>query len=130
MIVYDVTNEESIKNLEAWIQEYENNNPCEFVISIVGNKVSANFKLIDEVDLISSPQIHPRVAKILKKYSLNHYFVSAKTNEGMEDLFYNTVKTADDLGYINNFNMNHRETIIETNSTMSKKKDKKKSCCQ
>ena len=39
MIVYDVTNEESIKNLEEWIREYENNNPCEFIISIVGNKV-------------------------------------------------------------------------------------------
>ena len=39
MIVYDVTNEESIKNLEDWIREYENNNPCEFIISIVGNKV-------------------------------------------------------------------------------------------
>jgi hypothetical protein len=25
--------------LEEWIKEYENNNPCEFVISIVGNKV-------------------------------------------------------------------------------------------
>ena len=39
MIVYDVTSQESIKNLEEWIKEYENNNPCEFIISIVGNKV-------------------------------------------------------------------------------------------
>lgn len=40
IICYDVSNEDSIKNLEEWIREYENNNPCEFVISIVGNKVS------------------------------------------------------------------------------------------
>jgi hypothetical protein len=81
------------------------------------------------VDLLPDATIHPRVQKILKKYSLNHYFVSAKTNEGIEDLFFNTVKTADDLGYINNFNMNHRETIIEQNSSVIKKKVKKKGCC-
>jgi hypothetical protein len=79
--------------------------------------------------LISNPIIHSKVQKILKKYSLNHYFVSAKTGEGLEDLFFNTVKTADDLGYINNFNMNHRETIIETNSSVSRKTSKNKKCC-
>lgn len=39
MVVYDVTNEESIRSLEDWISEFENNNPCDFIISIVGNKV-------------------------------------------------------------------------------------------
>ena len=39
MIVYDVTCKESMKSLEEWVKEYENNNPCDFVVSIVGNKV-------------------------------------------------------------------------------------------
>lgn len=80
--------------------------------------------------MVPDQKIHPRVQKILKKYSLNHFFVSAKTGEGIEDLFYSTVKVADDLGYINNFNMNHRETIIENNSSsVIRKKEKKKGCC-
>ena len=39
MIVYDVTSEESMKSVEEWIKEYEMNNPCDFIISLVGNKV-------------------------------------------------------------------------------------------
>lgn len=39
MIVYDVTSSESMKALEDWINEYENKNPSDFIISIVGNKV-------------------------------------------------------------------------------------------
>ena len=39
MIVYDVTCKDSMKSLEEWVKEYENNNPCDFVVSIVGNKV-------------------------------------------------------------------------------------------
>ena len=66
----------------------------------------------------------------MKKYSLNHYFVSAKTNKGIDDLFHLTVKTADDLGYINNFNMNHRETVIENNSSVSKRPNKNSGCCK
>ena len=84
----------------------------------------------NQVDLLKEPKIHPRIQKIVKKYSINHFFSSAKSNQGIDDLFMQTVKNADDLGYINNFNMNHRETIIDNNSTRNpKKKQKREGCC-
>lgn len=84
-----------------------------------------------KVDLIDEQKIHPRVKKVLKKYSLQHYFVSAKTGEGIDNLYFQTVKLADDVGYINNFNMNGRETIMDhskKNLNMKKKKKESKCC--
>ena len=69
--------------------------------------------------------------KVLKKYSLQHYFVSAKTGEGINDLFHQTVKQADDAGYINDFNIHGRETIMDRNKKYPDNKAKKdnKKCC-
>ena len=76
-------------------------------------------------------EIDDRVQKIIKKYNFNHFFVSAKTNEGIENLFFETVKNADDLGYINDFNINHRDTVIQHSNSTTKIKNKKKDkgCC-
>ena len=38
LLVYDITNEESFKNVTTWLEEAQNNGSSELVVCLVGNK--------------------------------------------------------------------------------------------
>ena len=41
MVVYDVTNEESLAKAETWLEELRNTAPSEMLICLCGNKMDA-----------------------------------------------------------------------------------------
>lgn len=84
IVVYDVTIESSYNNLQYWINEFKNASNCSNQdIFIVGNKI----------DLTEKAIINSNSAKQLAKANNFHFFqTSAKTGEGVIDLFQNVAK--------------------------------------
>lgn len=84
IVVYDVTIESSFNNLQYWINEFKNASNCSNQdIFIVGNKIDLFEKIAVDADSA-------------KKFAISnnfHFFqTSAKTGEGVIDLFQNVAK--------------------------------------
>lgn len=79
ILVYDVTNKESLENLKTWIQEINNKAPQGIAVIIVGNKI----------DLVNERTVSQDAGlEVAKELGAVHYFeVSAKTGEGINQLF-------------------------------------------
>ena len=78
--MYDMTDESSFKKVEDyWIQEAKNNSDSEVIICLVGNKCdmpAASFQVTQhDVDTLS------------ESIGLRKYRVSAKTGEGVQEMF-------------------------------------------
>lgn len=84
IVVYDVTIESSYNNLQYWINEFKNASNCSNQdIFIVGNKIDLTEKMI----------IDSNSAKQQANANNFHFFqTSAKTGEGVIDLFQNVAK--------------------------------------
>lgn len=71
LIVYDITDKQSIKEAHMWIQELKLKGPKNIKIVVVGNKL----------DLVEN---NPQTNDFME----SHYYVSAKTGYNINDAFY------------------------------------------
>ena len=76
MIVFDLTNKESFKNIENWINEVTKYTGNDIIIICLGNKS-------DLKSCISKNMIED----VKKKLKISFFDVSAKTGDGVEDAF-------------------------------------------
>ena len=81
MAVYDVTNPSSFTCAKKWIKQTREAYP-EVMIVLVGNKC-------DKLATVSVQEI----ADYVKHHNVMHSEVSAKTNSGINDLFYHIART-------------------------------------
>ena len=75
--VIDLTSEYSIKKIDFWLKEYENNrNPeCESIIIALGNKIDCKERVISFKD----------ISEIFKKKNIEYREISAKNNENIQE---------------------------------------------
>jgi Ras-related protein Rab-21 len=113
ILVYDVTIEDTFKRVKKWVEELKAFNK-NTVISIAGNKIDLKNFDIDKDEAI----------KYSQEENAKHYFTSAKTGEGLEDIFNQITKEIVKVAP----NLNRRETkklavgkTVENNS---------KGCCK
>ena len=83
ILVYDVTNKDSFVKLKIWLNDAQMNVSTETEMIIVGNKI----------DLIEKRQVKFETLKEFgDKHNIDVFEVSAKTGEGVEDIFSNLTK--------------------------------------
>lgn len=85
LIVYDSSNSETLQQVSYWISELKKEN-VDGVVFLVGNKS-------DLVETLSK-----EMEDIVKTVNLPHFRVSAKTADGIEDLFLELVRKIMDKG--------------------------------
>ena len=118
VIVYDVTNEESLEGAKYWIQELKGKGPENILMVLTGNKmdlVEDLGKTIDKVD---------RYIEELKKERLNimEIKVSAKSNLNIDKVFIGIAKS-----------IKKKEAVVVSGEDFIKidipRFNKKKKCC-
>lgn len=79
IVMYDITNEESFKNLERWVKEIETYLPGSVPKLLVGNKSD-----------LSSERTVPKenAEELAEKLGMSYTETSAKTSEGIKEAFY------------------------------------------
>ena len=79
ILVYDITNARSFERVQKWIEEVRSyNKECEIVIC--GNKVDIKETYEDGVD-------KDKAKEYVVNKGIEHFYTSAKTGEGLEEVF-------------------------------------------
>ena len=81
LIVFDLTNEESFKNIKTWIKEVTSFTGQDVIILCLGNKMDIK----NEIN-------HDIIEQFKKETNLEIYNVSAKTGEGIENAFIHIIE--------------------------------------
>lgn len=121
ILVYDVTLKETFSKVEKWYDELKVFNQ-DTVIAIAGNKVDMNKIDVDKQS----------VAQYCDNNDIKHVYTSAKTGEGLEEIFYNLAKeVAEKMQSDNSTNKKKKGLKItgDNESTFSKRKKDDGSCC-
>jgi Ras-related protein Rab-21 len=79
--VYDVSLKETFLKVEKWYEELKIFN-SDTVIAIAGNKVDMNIIDVDK----------SLVSQYCKEKDIEHIYTSAKTGEGLDEIFYKVAK--------------------------------------
>ena len=80
LVVYDVTNRESFKNIKKWMEDIDKNCYNGIIIFLVGNKIDE--KQNREVSTDEGKELG-------EKYNINYFECSAKTGKNIEELYFN-----------------------------------------
>ena len=119
ILVFDVSSKDSYESLEKWHKSVVETAPANVIEVIVGNKVDL------DLGLIEFNQANELATRIKAKL----FFVSAKTGEGIDEIFYDI---ADRLCK-NKLLCSFKEKTDEGNSSFALSqtagKRKKKLCC-
>ena len=115
ILVYDITNARSFERVQKWIEEVRSyNKECEIVIC--GNKVDIKETYEDGVD-------KNKAKAYVESKGIEHFYTSAKTGEGLEEVFeYVAKKVVDNYereskgNSGNGFNKN-KKVVINRNSS-------------
>ena len=122
LLIYDVGNRKSFDRVEFWLKELkENNRIDELFICLVGNKID-----LEDKRVISTEEGE----KYAKNNNINFMEVSAKSGEGITDLFSKAIKGSMDKV----FSTNEKEEIddkVRLSSFLEKDefKQKNRMCC-
>jgi Ras-related protein Rab-2A len=100
MVVYDITSGESFKHVQNWIQDIHDESPKTVSIILIGNKIDLEDKRVVSFDEGNEFAI---------KNGIIFGETSAKTGDGIEDIFLKSVKQI-----VNNMNENYYELTSET----------------
>ena len=121
LLIYDVGNRKSFERLEYWISELKENNKIDELYTIlVGNKIDLREKRV------ISREEGERYAL---NNNINYSEVSAKTGEGILELFNEITKgTMDKIFSANGENNEDKEQIYAYLDSKNLKKKKKKCC--
>jgi small GTP-binding protein len=89
LIIFDLTEEKSLMSVESWIKEVRDYASEGTILILVGNKLDLTQGVFPQKHKISNEKID----RVMAKNNIKHYFeVSAKTNEGIDELFYSCAK--------------------------------------
>lgn len=117
IFVFDLTNMNSLQNIEMWYREYKNSAPDESktFIFLVGNKADMIDKAVDNHDLITA---------YINKYKFIYFETSAKSGANIQELFDKIKEKACEY-------YDHNDSFDKSMSLHIKLEDgqKKTSCC-
>ena len=120
LLIYDVCDRKSYERIGFWMDELKQNNEIEqLYIILVGNKID-----LEEKRVVTREEAE----KYAEDNNINYLEVSAKTGEGILDLFNEVTKGTMDKVFNDQDNNEDKEkikTYLDTNNN----KKKKKKCC-
>ena len=121
LLVFDVCERKSFEQIEYWLKELKESKKLDSLyIVIVGNKIDLENKRV---------VTREEGEKYAEKNNINYFEVSAKTGEGIEDMFNDITKgTIDKIFKENQDNIEDKNQIY---AYLDNKKSfkKKKKCC-
>ena len=130
LVVYDITNKDSFKNVSTWIQDCKNQSPKTIFMVLVANKSDLNDKR--EVSYDDGKDL-------AEKNNMLFFETSAKNGDNIEEIFGNSAQEiakkiedgyydldSDSCGIKQGINNKKVEVHLKD---YSGKKDKKKKCC-
>ncbi len=117
ILVYDVSLKETFQKVEKWYDELTVFN-SDTVIAVAGNKID-----MKKVDIDNNI-----IDDFCKEKNVNHIFTSAKTGEGLEEVFYIVCKN---IANKMNLEINKKHSVKKGIKLQidENKDDKKDSCC-
>ena len=102
IIVFDMNNEESFKNIIFWFDLIEEkNNKEDIIIYVVGNESIENCEVKTKEDIENLLKIHKNYKDYLIN-TINYMIVNLKTNKNIEKLFDSIVEKKNSLKKENN----------------------------
>ena len=120
LLIYDVCDRKSYERIGFWMDELKQNNEIEqLYIILVGNKID-----LEEKRVVTREEAE----KYAEDNNINYLEVSAKTGEGILDLFNEITKGTMDKVFNDQDNNEDKEKIKTYLDTNSNRKRKKKCC--
>jgi small GTP-binding protein len=121
LLIYDICNRKSFERIEFWMNELKENNQIESLYTIlVANKIDLEDKRV---------VTREEGEKYAENNNINYFEVSAKTGEGIVDLFNNITKgTIDKIFAANQENNEDKKHIFEYLDNKNYNKKQKKCC--
>jgi small GTP-binding protein len=121
LLIYDVCDRKTYERIGFWMDELKQNNEIEqlYIIS-VGNKID-----LEEKRVVAREEAE----KYAEDNNINYLEVSAKTGEGILDLFNEVTKGTMDKVFNDQDNNEDKEKIKTYLDTNNNRKRKKKKCC-
>ena len=110
ILAYDITQKKSFDKLKKWIENINNNASKDAIICLVANKIDKT----DDIK-IKTEEGKAKAAE----FNMNYYETSAKTGEGIDQLFEETIKNIVERKFYRTKNL----------SLVNDKKLEKKKCC-
>ena len=121
LLIYDVCDRKSYERIGFWMDELKQNNEIEqLYIILVGNKID-----LEEKRVVTREEAE----KYAEDNNINYLEVSAKTGEGILDLFNEVTKGTMDKVFNDQDNHEDKEKIKTYLDTNNNRKRKKKKCC-
>jgi len=121
ILTYDVTDENSFKNIRTWVKQIEQNAQNSVCKVLVGNKCDRDDR---KVSLDEG-------AKLAKEFNMQFFETSAKTNYNVNETFtYLTREILVSSEGGNNNNTDTKKKNIDLNEKPDEEKKKKKECCK
>ena len=112
LLIYDVCKRKSLEKIGFWLEELKTyNNIDELCIYLVGNKIDLEGKRVITKE---------EGQKYAEDNQINYFEVSAKSGEGIHDLFNDIIK-----GSIDKLNIDNKDQIFAQLDNKTKKKKKK-----
>jgi Ras-related protein Rab-2A len=124
IVVYDISNEITFKNVKDWIDDVRAQSPKNIYIMLVGNKN----------DLVEKRQVsYEKGLEYANSNNINFIETSAKTGENVENVFYNcTIEIAKKIKN-NEYDLSDDSCGIKVGEILNGKnnnnKKTKKKCC-
>ena len=112
MVVYDITNKESFEHVLNWIQDIKDQSPKTVLIVLVGNKID-----LEENRAVS----YDEGSEFATKNGLIFEETSAKTGQGIEEIFLKSAKEIAKKMEENYYDLNSEICGIKRGSIRSKK---------
>ena len=120
LLIYDVCDRKTYERIGFWMDELKQNNEIEqLYIILVGNKID-----LEEKRVVTREEAE----KYAEDNNINYLEVSAKTGEGILDLFNEVTKGTMDKVFNDQDNNEDKEKIKTYLDTNSNRKRKKKCC--
>ena len=120
LLIYDVCDRKSYERIGFWMDELKQNNEIEqLYIILVGNKID-----VEEKRVVTREEAE----KYAEDNNINYIEVSAKTGEGILDLFNEVTKGTMDKVFNDQDNNEDKEKIKTYLDTNNNRKRKKKCC--